>query len=326
MQVNQNMYDAELRPYYRTQRIMAYLGSRDWGVNLLNLAAGTFKGNRIKGLQNEEKFLASSSTPGHQIRVRIYRPEGATGKLPAMLYIHGGGYMLGLPENAPEFYQDILQKRDMAIIAPDYRRSQKHPYPAGFNDCYDTLLWMKAQAEALNILPEKFVIAGHSAGGGMTAALTLKARDTKDASIAFQMPIYPMIDHRQITESSKMMGAPVWDARNNRFAWNHYLKGIQGQEIPAYASAALNTDYTDFPPTISFVGDLEPFRDETVAYMEALQQAGVPTKFREFKGAFHGFEVMATNTKLATEANQFQLAAFAEFFDRYVQPVVPQHQ
>ncbi|MEM7657841.1 MAG: alpha/beta hydrolase fold domain-containing protein [Bacteroidota bacterium] len=155
-------------------------------------------------------------------------------------------------------------------------------------------------------------------GGGMTAAVTLKARDTKDVNIAFQMPIYPMLDHRMITESSKMQGSAMWDGNINAFAWNLYLRNIQGQ-VPAYASPALNEDYRDFPPTISFVGDLEPFHDENIAYIEALKKAGVPVKFQLFKGGYHGFEVASPEAAIAKEANKFQLDAFEEFYDRYIQ-------
>jgi acetyl esterase/lipase len=233
-----------------------------------------------------------------------------------MVYFHGGGYMMGIPEMANTFYADILKRRDIVIVSPDYRVSQKHPFPAGFNDCYDTLLWMRDNAKELNIDPNNFIIAGHSGGGGMAAAITLKARDTKDIQPIFQMAIYPMLDHRMITPSSKMLGSTMWDANINAFAWNKYLRNIKG-EVPPYASPALNQDYSDFPPTISFVGDLEPFYDENVDYIEALEKASIPVKFKIFKGGYHGFEVGSPGSTMGKEANQFQLDAFEEFYDKY---------
>ena len=152
----------------------------------------------------------------------------------------------------------------------------------------------------------------------MTAAVTLKARDTQDVKLAFQMPIYPMLDHRRITESSQMLGSTMWDANINTFAWNLYLRNLSG-EVPSYASPALNEDYRDFPPTISFVGDLEPFLDENKAYIEALKKAGVPVKFKVFEGGYHGFEVGSPEAAIAKEANKFQLDAFEEFYDTYIQ-------
>ena len=119
------------------------------------------------------------------------------------------------------------------MVAPDYRKSLEAPYPAGFNDCYDTLLWMKENAEQLGISTDSFMIAGHSAGGGLTTAVTLKARDTQDVKIAFHIPIYPMMDHRQITASVKnMYKAPMWDTNNTKVGWSLYLKDLLAQGKP----------------------------------------------------------------------------------------------
>ena len=184
-------------------------------------------------------------------------------------------------------------------------------------DSYDTPLWIRDHANELHIDPNKIVIAGHSAGGGMAAAVTLKARDTQDVKPAFQMSIYPMLDHRMKTPSSKMQGSAMWDANINALAWNKYLKNIKG-EVPSYASPSLNQDYSNFPPTISFVGDLEPFYDENVAYMEGLKSANIPVKFKIFKGGYHGFEVGSPKSEIGQEGNRFQLDAFEEFYDKYL--------
>jgi acetyl esterase/lipase len=318
MKVTKEMHDPELRYFYRMGRMVTFMASRKWVIRLTQgLVMNPLKGKKLKGVHNDERHLPSSSTEGHQIRVRIFRPANATGKLPALLYLHGGGYMMGIPESALPFIQELLQRRDLVIVAPAYRLSMKHPFPAGFNDCYDTLLWMKEHADELGIHPDKFLVAGHSAGGGMTAAVTLKARDTQDVKIAFQMPVYPMMDHRQVTESANM-GTLVWDKRSNHLGWEMYLGGLGSDAVPPYASPALNQDYRDFPPTISFVGALDPFRDETTHYLEALKAAGVPTRFKVFPGAFHGFETVAAKTAIGKAGNAFQLEAFEEFFDAYV--------
>ncbi len=317
MVVTKEMYDKELQAQYGQFRFLVSVNSRKWSLKIMTRLFRLTKGQKVKSAINETRFIPSTTTQGHKIRTRIYRPEGNQGTLPAMLYLHGGGYMMGLPEMANPFYTDVLKRKDIVIVAPDYRLSQKDPFPAGFNDCYDTLLWIRDNAKELNINPDQIMIAGHSAGGGMTAAVTLKARDTKDVKIAFQMPIYPMLDHRMITPSSRMLGSTMWDANINDFAWNLYLRNIKGQ-VPAYASPSLNEDYTDFPPTISFVGDLEPFYDEDVAYIEALKNASVPVKFKIFKGGYHGFEVGSPDTEIGKAANTFQLDAFEEFYDKYL--------
>lgn len=128
-----------------------------------------------------------------------------------------------------------------------------------------------------------------------------------------------MIDHRQTTHSAmNMKGALFWDTESNAFGWKQYLRELEGLKVPVYASPALNDDYTGFPPTISFVGTMEPFYDETVAYMESLEAAGIPTKFRIFEGAFHGFEGMAPETEIGRAGRDFQYGAFEEFFDLFV--------
>jgi len=221
-----------------------------------------------------------------------------------------------------DIIKQFIEKRPCIVISPDYRRALDAPYPAAFNDCYDSFLWAKENAEELGIYDDNFMVAGHSGGGGLTAAVTLKARDTKDFTIAFQMPFYPMIDDRQNTKSAiEMTSVPVWNAKSNKKGWDSYLKDIRArnQEIPAYAAAARNTDYTDFPPTISFVGDLEPFRDETIAYVEVLKKANVDVKFKVYKGAYHGFDAYVPEAQISKDAVKFTYDSFGEFYDKYIQ-------
>lgn len=318
MVVTKEMHDKELQGQYSQFRRLVSINQKKWGLKMMNGLVRLSKGQKVKSALNETHEVNSSFTPGYKIRTRVYRPSGTENKtLPVMIYFHGGGYMMGIPEMANTFFADVLKRKEVAIIAPDYRLSQKDPFPAGFNDCYDVLLWIRDHAQKLHVDANKIIIAGHSAGGGMAAAITLKARDTKAVKPVFQMPIYPMLDHRMITASSKMEGSTMWDASINAHAWNLYLRNTK-QPIPAYASPSLNDDYSDFPPTISFVGDLEPFYDENVAYIEALKKADIPVKFKVFKGGYHGFEVGSPKAAISKEANKFQLDAFEEFYNKYI--------
>lgn len=319
--ITKELYDKELRPYFTFPgKFILFLLKKKWRVGLINYLEQLARGTSTKALHCEETYIPSQSTKGHNIRLRIFRPHNVKGKLPVLLYLHGGGYMIGNPEQYFRLYKNYIEKRPVIIIAPEYRKALKNPFPAGFNDCYDTLLWIKNNAESLKAIDHQFIVGGHSAGGGLTAAIALKARDTKEVKIAFQMPIYPMLDHRQQTESAKTMyGTPIWDSQTTKFAWSLYLRQLldNQQAIPPYASPALNNVYDGLPPTISFVADLEPFRDETVAYIDALKAAGVPTKFKLFKEAFHGFEMVAHKTALAKAADTFQYEAFAEYYDKF---------
>jgi len=318
--MTRSMYHKDLQPAYRLGRAVTWIARRNWGLRMMHrFMMQPLVGTSINEVDCDEIYIPSVATPGHKIRARVYKPKGVTKPLPAMLYAHGGGYQVGVPEQANPFFEDIIKRRDVAIVAPAYRLSlQGHPYPDGLNDCYDTLVHMKQNAAQLGLRDDKFIIAGHSGGGGMAAAVTLKIVDTNAADVAFQMPIYPMLDHRMTTQSAReMIGTAVWDRRSNRLAWDNYLGHLQG-DIPDHASPALRQDLCGLPPTISWVGDMEPFKDETIAYIAALDRAGVPTKFKLFEGGFHGFETVLPKAGLSKEANEFQVSAFAEFYDKYL--------
>ncbi|MBJ2175141.1 alpha/beta hydrolase [Aureibaculum sp. A20] len=317
-----NQIDKGLQSMYTPLKSFTYLASRNWGIKMMNFSARMFNGKKIKGLHNEERFIPSKNG-GPDIRVRIFKPLNVKGRLPLLQYIHGGGYILGSPEMMPnlDIIKQFIEKRPCIVIAPAYRKALDTPYPAAFNDCYDTLLWAKENAEELGIYDDNFMVAGHSGGGGLTAAVTIKARDTGDFNIAFQMPFYPMIDDLQNTNSAKeMTSVPVWNTKSNKKGWDSYLKNIKAnnEEVPAYAAAARNKDYTNFPPTISFVGDMEPFKDETIAYIDALKQENIDVKFKLYKGAYHGFDAYVPNAQISKDAVKFTYDSFGEFYDKYI--------
>jgi len=245
------------------------------------------EGSDVPGLECEQRFV-DSLDEGVRVRVRIYRrPERSGGA--------------GLP----------AKTRDCVIVAPDYRKSLEAPYPAAVNDCYGALLWLKENAAALGVREDQIFVMGQSAGGGLTAAVSLMARDRGDVRIAHQFPLYPMIDHRMVTASSRDNDAPLWNSKHNRIAWDLYLGSVARDEVPKYASPALETDYADLPPTTTFVGELDPFLDETTEYVEALRAAGVPVEFRSYPGCYHGFDGVRPGAKVSREANQFLCDQFS---------------
>lgn len=319
MKVTKKMLNEELQWKYWPLKFTAFFMSKTWAVNLINMFEDKVEGATIPELNCEERYIPSKNG-GPDIRMRIYKPLNSTEKLPGMLYIHGGGYITGSPDSFLNLTKRFLIAEPCVMVAPDYRRALEFPYPAAFDDCYDTLLWMKENAEMLGVIPNKFIVAGHSAGGGLAAAVTLKATDTQEVKIAFQMPIYPMIDDRQNTPSASNNNAPVWNSIANKYAWEHYLKGLNEKkvEIPPYAAAARATDYSKLPPTITFVGEMEPFRDETIEYIENLKKAGVPTEFRIFKGCFHAFEVLVPEATISKEAWAFVFKSYSDFMNKYI--------
>jgi len=274
-------------------------------------------GSDVPGLECEQRWV-DSLDEGVRVRVRTYRsPRRSSGSgVPGVLFLHGGGYAMGSPEQFASAYRMLLQTRDCVVVAPDYRKSLDAPYPAAVNDCYGSLRWLKENAAGLGVREDQLIVMGMSAGGGLTAAVSLMARDRGEVRIAHQFPLYPMIDHRMITESSRDNDAPVWGSRHNRVAWDLYLAGLAGGDVPTYASPALETDYGGLPPTTTFVGELDPFLDETVAYVEALRAAGVPVELRRHPGCYHGFDMIRPGAKVSRDANQFLRDRFAFAVDR----------
>lgn len=320
MRVTRKMLHPDLQPYFHRAMAIRLSCWYKWLTKFINKTLlGAIEGKNIDSLTCDETYIPSVDGQ-YNIRTRIYRPKQSSPNLPVMVYIHGGGYITGNPEMTHSVIEKFIQTRPCVVVSPSYRTAYTKPYPAAFNDCYDTLLWVKKNAEQLGVSTDKVIVAGHSGGGGLTAAVTLKARDTGDVKIAFQMPFYPMIDDRQPTDPVRYIEAPVWDSRSNSIGWDAYLSDLRktGAEIPAYAAAARNSDYRDLPPTMTFVGTLEPFYEETCQYVAALKKEGVDVVFEEFEGCFHGFEVTFPKADISKKARDYTFGQYAAFYDRYV--------
>ena len=316
MRVTKEMIDPELRtagriagfllrPSERTFRMVHWFTSRTVGTD-------------VAGLRCDERQVPSLDE-GVDVRVRTYAPDSreTDAALPGVLFLHGGGYAMGRPDMNGEIFAELIGRRECVVVAPDYRKSLDVPYPAAIHDCYGTLLWMKENAAELANRDDQLIVMGQSAGGGLTAAVSLLARDRGEVRIASQLPLYPMIDDRNDSDSARDNDAPVWNARHNRLGWDLYLGGLTGDAVPKYAAPARETDYANLPPTATFVGELDPFRDETIAYVENLRAAGVPVEFQQFAGCYHGFDGIARAAKVSQEANAFFYEQFAKAVDSH---------
>lgn len=238
-----------------------------------------------------------------ELRVRIYEPIEKKGVLPGLLWIHGGGYVMGTPNGDDALCQRFVSEAKCIVVSVDYRLAPENPFPAPLEDCYMALTWFATHAGELGVDVSRIAIAGASAGGGLTAALALLARDRKGPAIIFQMPLYPMIDHRNITPSSiEITDYRVWNRDYNIKAWELYLGQNHEGAVSPYASPTLATDLSGLPPTYTCIGSLDPFRDETIDYVARLNQAGVPTEFHLYPGCYHGFEVGVPDAKVSQRA------------------------
>ena len=252
-------------------------------------------------------------SPGGKMKLLVLRPAGSSGlpgKAPGILWIHGGGYVVGM---AGMVYMsralNLVKKYGAVVLAPEYRLAGRAPYPAALEDCYAALEYLKAHADELGINADQIMVGGESAGGGLTAALCMYARDRGEINIAFQMPLYPMIDDRD-TDSSRNNHGISWNTRRNHAAWKLYLSDVHG-DPPPYAVPARQSDYASLPPCYTFVGDREPFYCETQAYIENLQRAGVPAKMDVYATGFHAFDMLLPFRKISR-------CAIAEFEKQYL--------
>jgi acetyl esterase/lipase len=275
-----------------------------------------------------------------ELRVKIYEPKNRNAPtLPVVYWMHGGGYVLGSPDGDDGFCEYMVNEVHCVVVSIDYRLAPEHPYPAAIEDCYAGLKWTAEHADELQIDLARLAIAGASAGGGLTAALALMARDRGGPQIAFQMPLYPMLDDRNETQSSYEINEEnmplAWNRESNIIAWNMYL-GTHGtsrfydtcddqvaqdspdvrlQEVSPYAAPSRATDLSKLPPAYTFIGQLDPFRDETIDYVARLAQAGVPVEFHLYPGCFHGFDAIFNDVEISKQARSECMNALKKAFD-----------
>jgi len=244
------------------------------------------------GVVIEDRVVPASG--GHTIPVRVYAPTERDGPLPGVLYIHGGGFALGSVDT--EHAGAVLMARSVGavVVSVDYRLAPEHPFPAGLDDCYDTLTWMRDAADQLEVDLDRLAVFGNSAGGGLAAAVALVARDRGGPSLCFQYLGIPELDDRLETVSMQtFVDTPMWNRPNAVLSWQYYLGDDRG-EVSAYAAPARATDLSGLPPTYISTMEFDPLRDEGLIYGLRLLQAGVTVELHQYPGTFHGSALVFT--------------------------------
>jgi acetyl esterase/lipase len=245
------------------------------------------------------------------VRVLVYLPRNVAAPLSALLWIHGGGYVLGKAEQADLQAKSIASEIGCAVVSVDYRLAPEVPHPGPVEDCYAALKWLHASAGELGVDTTRLAIGGDSAGGGLTAALALLTRDRGEVPLVFQLLIYPMLDDRSVTTTDPhpYTGEYIWTAESNRFGWTALLgQEPGGPDVSPYAAAARAEKLEGLPATFIGVGTLDLCLEEDLEYARRLIRAGVPTELHVYPGAFHGFP-MAAHAQVAQMFEQDQLNA-----------------
>jgi acetyl esterase/lipase len=249
-------------------------------------------------------ITVSGPAGASDIRLRVHRPRSAEGELPCLYWIHGGGYVLGSPEQDDLRFDRWCQKFNLVGVVVQYRLAPENPYPAGVEDCYAGLKWVKEHGSELGVDTSRMGIGGPSGGGGLAAALALVVRDRSEFDVDYQLLIYPMIDDT-CTSVTANWDVPVWGPGSNEFGWTSYLGELYGTDkIPGHAAPSRETNLAGLPPTFIMVGTLDAFADEDIDYAKRLNHAGVPVELHVYPGAPHGFEGFAPESPVARQARR----------------------
>lgn len=265
----------------------------------------------------EQRFVPGSAG-APDVRVLVYTPPGQAAALrPAYLHIHGGGYVLGMPEQSDGSNRALAAGLGCVVVAVNYRLAPETRFPGALQDCYAALKWLHDEAAALGVDRARIAIGGESAGGGHAAALAILARDQGEVAICLQMLDSPMLDDRtgSAADPHPYCGEFVWPAANNRYGWGALL-GIApgGPETPHGAAPARVAKLSGLPPAFIAVGALDLFLEEDLEYARRLTRAGVPVEVHVTPGAFHGFGLAGPAAPQVSQLIRLRDAALGRAF------------
>ncbi|MCU7723346.1 alpha/beta hydrolase [Actinoplanes sp. KI2] len=253
-------------------------------------------------------IVAEPSVPGldgaPEVPLLVCTPAGAPAARPALYFIHGGGFFCNDHRLGLDQLLETAERFGATLVSVGYRLAPEHPYPAQIDDAYAGLRWVAGHANALGIDPERIVVTGYSAGGGLGAALALTVRDKGGPRLLGQLLMSPMLDDRNDSASAMQMDAiEFWDRSYNGFGWSSLLGDLRGEtEVPQYAAPARATDLTGLPPAFLDVGSAECLRDEVLAYAGRIWQAGGRAELHVWPGGIHAFDREVPEARISKAA------------------------
>jgi acetyl esterase len=272
----------------------------------LSVAAG-LRSMQDPGVEVQDRVGA----PG--VPIRVYTPREHRSPPPAIIYFHGGAFVLGDLDLEHPRCLEMARQTGAVVVSAGYRLAPEHPFPAPLEDCWATFNWV-TQAGELEVDVARVAVAGASAGGALAAAVSLVARDRGGRMPRFQLLLYPVIDDRMTTQSmSVFVDIPGWNRKNSEHMWAHYL-GRERKNVSPYAAPSRAHDLRCLPPAYIMTADQDALRDEGIQYAQRLMEAGVPTELHHYPGTFHGFDTLASND-LTSRARAEHYAALRKALD-----------
>jgi acetyl esterase/lipase len=240
-----------------------------------------------------EKWITVPAEVG-DVRVRIVKPVGAGDVLPAVLYVHGGGWVLGNAGTHDRLVRELAVGADVAVVFVEYDRSPEARYPVAIEQAYATARWITEKGAGEGLDTSRLAVAGDSVGGNMAAALTLMAKRRGDVSFVHQSLYYPVTDAAQDTDSYREFAdGPFLTAKGMAWFWDCYTTDpAQRAEITASPLRASLEELQGLPPALVIVDENDVLRDEGEAYARKLTQAGVPTTSIRYNGILHDFMML----------------------------------
>jgi acetyl esterase/lipase len=256
------------------------------------------------GLSVEERFT------GHGVRMLVTRPLHQATPLPVVIHIHGGGYMVGSPDESQPENAALSLACACVVVSVDYRLAPEWPYPAALDDCESVLDWVVERAAELRVDVSRIVLKGESAGGGLATCLALRLRRRPaPPRVALLVLVAPMLDCDVHASRPEVLGEFVWTAASNLFAWRAYLGPLHGlPDLPEDAAAAGAHRLDGLPPTFLSVGALDLFLQEDVDFAMRLNRAGIATELHVYPGAFHSFHRAGDTALRRRLRGDYQLA------------------
>jgi len=245
------------------------------------------------------------------VSVHVFRPASLRPSAPALLWIHGGGMVLGDAAQDSGFCRTVADLLNIVVVSVEYRLAPEHPFPAPLEDCYTALRWLAGQP---GIDPTRIAIGGASAGGGLAAALALLAKERGEIRTVLQLLSYPMLDDRTTTRTDiDPRRLRLWSPASNRFGWRSYLgPDVAEGNVPPLAAPARYDDLSGLPPAWIGVGTNDLFHDEDVTYARRLQQAGVASTLYVVPGAYHNFDSIEAKAAISRAFVMAQMTALDE--------------
>ena len=236
--------------------------------------------------------ISAKSYDGGEFEILLYEPHGLSELAPCIVYIHGGGFIFGAGDYNYNISKEYALTLNAKLIFVNYRLAPKHPHPIPAEDCYAGLRFAFENAEKYGIDKSKIGVAGESAGGCLSTAVCLMARDRGTDLPCFQLLIYPVTDITMNTESNrKFTDTPVWNSELSKMMWPAYVPDRNRNDI-CYAAPMQAKYFGDLPPAYVETAEFDCLHDEAISYANAMKEAGVSVEINETKGTMHGFDSM----------------------------------